>query len=247
MNAVMTDSLRDDSSYKIMENIIADGDLSKLTPKQRVEYYYHICKKTGLEPLTRPFEYQRFNGKVVLYARKEASEQLRFLHKVSIYKMEKELFNDVFVVTAYARTADGKEDVATGAVATANLKGDALSNACMKAETKAKRRVTLSICGLGFTDQSEIDSIPGSTPVAVNHETGEIIDAKALPTLPGQELARAKLVENVMYAANIDQLQDAYKHAWVAHGGNVELMQDITDIKDRRKADLETKYIEGKV
>jgi hypothetical protein len=30
----------------------------------------------------------------------------------------------------------------------------------MKAETKSKRRVVLSICGLGFLDESELDTIP---------------------------------------------------------------------------------------
>lgn len=32
----------------------------------------------------------------------------------------------------------------------------------MKAETKAKRRVTLSICGLGMFDESEMESVPSS-------------------------------------------------------------------------------------
>ena len=32
----------------------------------------------------------------------------------------------------------------------------------MKAETKAKRRVTLSICGLGMLDETEVETIPGA-------------------------------------------------------------------------------------
>jgi len=44
----------------------------------------------------------------------------------------------------------------------------------MKAETKAKRRVTLAICGLGFLDESEVDSIKGATQVVVN-ESGEVV------------------------------------------------------------------------
>jgi len=35
----------------------------------------------------------------------------------------------------------------------------------MKAETKAKRRVTLSIAGLGWLDETELDTIPHSRPV----------------------------------------------------------------------------------
>ena len=42
-----------------------------------------------------------------------------------------------------------------------------LVNAKLKAITKAKRRVTLSICGLGFLDETEIDTIPSAQPAAI--------------------------------------------------------------------------------
>jgi hypothetical protein len=41
-----------------------------------------------------------------------------------------------------------------------NLRGEALANALMRAETKAKRRVTLSIAGLGWLDETELDTMP---------------------------------------------------------------------------------------
>jgi hypothetical protein len=41
-----------------------------------------------------------------------------------------------------------------------NLKGEALANAIMKCETKAKRRVTLSICGLGLLDELDVETLP---------------------------------------------------------------------------------------
>lgn len=223
--------------YSLIENIIADGDLSKLTPKQRVEYYQKTCESLGLNPLTRPFEYQKFNGKIVLYARKEATEQLRFIHKVSIIKLEKEIFEGVYVVTAYAKTADGKEDSATGAVTITGLKGEALSNAMMKAETKAKRRVTLSICGLGLTDESEIASIPNAQPVHINHDTGEIIE----PVKLSSEIAppRLELIDAVATARSLQILKDQYAKAYTVHAGNLELMKDITELKDIRKKQIE--------
>jgi hypothetical protein len=55
---------------------------------------------------------------------------------------------------------NGRTDVSTGAVSIANVNGEARANAMMKAETKAKRRVTLSICGLGMLDETEVESIP---------------------------------------------------------------------------------------
>jgi hypothetical protein len=87
----------------------------------------------------------------------------------------------VFVVTAKAQNRDGRTDVATGAVATGQLRGDALGNALMKAETKAKRRVTLSICGLGILDESEVEGIKGAVPLDVDPVTGEILEAPAPP------------------------------------------------------------------
>jgi len=238
-----------ETAYSIMENIIADGDLSKLGPKQRVEYYHRTCESLGLNPLTRPFEYQKFNGKIVLYARKEATEQLRFMHKVSIIRIEKEVIDGCYVVTAYARTADGKEDAATGAVPITGLKGEALSNAMMKAETKSKRRVTLSICGLGFTDESEISSIPNSQAVNINHETGEIIPDAAPIQRPvhlkvetrNADIAppRQELVEAVATARNINDLKNQYAKAYKIHAGNLELMKDITQLKDIRVKQLE--------
>jgi hypothetical protein len=54
---------------------------------------------------------------------------------------------------------DGRIDEATGAVTISGLKGEALANAMMKAETKAKRRVTLSMSGLNMLDESEVKDI----------------------------------------------------------------------------------------
>ncbi|MEK9723282.1 MAG: hypothetical protein VW405_07335 [Rhodospirillaceae bacterium] len=73
--------------------------------------------------------------------------------------------DDVFVVTAIAADKTGRTDAATGAVAIGNLTGESLANALMKAETKAKRRVTLSLCGLGMLDESEVETIPDAQVV----------------------------------------------------------------------------------
>jgi hypothetical protein len=70
-----------------------------------------------------------------------------------------------YVVTARASFPDGRHDESIGAVPIENLKGEARANAVMKCETKAKRRVTLSLVGLSTLDESEVDSIPGAQPV----------------------------------------------------------------------------------
>jgi hypothetical protein len=148
-----------DDANAIIERVIAAGDLKQLKPEERNSYYLAICKSLNLNPLTRPLEYLTLNGKMVLYARKDCTEQLRRIHAVSITKIETAERDGIFEVMAYAKTKD-REDVDFGAVSIKGLTGDVLVNAKLKAITKAKRRVTLSICGLGFLDETEIETIP---------------------------------------------------------------------------------------
>jgi hypothetical protein len=144
---------------QIIERVIAAGDLKLLKADERNSYYLAVCRSLNLNPLTRPLEYITLSGKLVLYARKDCTEQLRRLHGVSITKLETSTVDGVFEAMAYASTKD-RQDVDFGAVSIKGLTGDALVNAKLKAITKAKRRVTLSICGLGFLDETEIETIP---------------------------------------------------------------------------------------
>ena len=153
-----------------IEHALVMNDLSKLSTDERLSYYNKVCESLGLNPLTQPFAYISLNGKLTLYAKRDATEQLRKVHKVSINITARETIEGVYVVTAKARDADGREDESTGAVAIKGLQGDALANAFLKAETKAKRRVTLSICGLGLLDETEVETIPQAAKKEVNIE-----------------------------------------------------------------------------
>lgn len=143
-----------------IEALLVQGDLGKLSPEQRVKYYDSVCVSLGLNKLTQPFAYLVLNGKTVLYATKSCTEQLRQIHGVSIEAIEGKTVEGVYLVTAKGRDKTGRTDASTGAVTIAGLKGDNLANALMKAETKAKRRLTLSLCGLGMLDESELETIP---------------------------------------------------------------------------------------
>jgi hypothetical protein len=145
---------------EVMAKVVIGGDLAELNAAQRADYYTAVCRSLGLNPLTKPFEYLTLNGKLRLYALRDCTDQLRRLHGISISITSRERMNDIYIVTARARTRDGREDESTGAVTIGNLKGDALCNALMKAETKSKRRVTLSIAGLGWLDETELETIP---------------------------------------------------------------------------------------
>lgn len=144
----------------IIENVLVKGDLSRLTPQERTQYYLKVCESVGLNPLTKPMEYITLNGKMVLYALRACTDQLRAIHNVSVVSLDESEREGVFIVTAKMQNGLGRTDMAKGAVTITGLKGDNLANALMKAETKAKRRATLSLCGLGMLDETEIETIP---------------------------------------------------------------------------------------
>lgn len=162
------------------------NDLAMMTEKERAKLYGAVCRSIGLNPLTAPFEYIKLNGKLTLYAKKGATDQIRDIKRISITSIEKEVQDGVLMVTATAQDASGRMDSDMGAVVLTGLKGENLANAHMKAITKAKRRVTLSMAGLGFLDETEIETIPASRAAAVevDHQTGEIHGAAPQPKQP---------------------------------------------------------------
>ena len=193
MITVPVSSVQDQAAFALIEQVVMQGDLSKLNPEQRVLYYKKVCDSAGLNPFTRPFDYITLNGKLTLYAKKDATDQLRKVNGISIDKLEDRIVDDLYIVKAFARTKDGRTDAATGAVTIGHLKGEAKANAIMKAETKAKRRVTLSISGMGLVDESETESIPGARPVDVDMSTGEIKQAY-VPSIAPPQIKEVKLL-----------------------------------------------------
>lgn len=149
----------------VMEAVIIKGDLSKLTPDERVRYYNETCKSLGLNPLTRPFEYITLNGRLQLYARRDAADQLRKVNGISVAIVSQEIGDGTLTVHVKARDRDGREDEDLGVVPFHDgIKGEARANQILKCVTKAKRRVTLSISGLGLLDETEVADIPRENP-----------------------------------------------------------------------------------
>jgi hypothetical protein len=149
----------------VMEQVLIKGDLSKLTPQERNSYVRAVCQSLGLNWLTKPFDYINLGGKLVLYAKRDATDQLRKINGVSIEITDKHFQDGLIMVTVKASDKTGRIDSDIGVVPMPKGADEIRSNAIMKAVTKAKRRVTLSICGLGFMDESEIEST-GGTPLS---------------------------------------------------------------------------------
>ena len=134
------------------------------------------------------------NGKLVLYATKSCASALQELKSISVEIVKQEQFQDVWIVTvrgtrANEKAADGRviaENV--GITPIKGLSGDQLSNSIMKAVTKAQRRLILQMCGLGQTDETEIQSIANVSPQPVVKvevdEQGEIAAEEVIEPEP---------------------------------------------------------------
>jgi hypothetical protein len=147
---------------KVIESIVMNGDLSKLQPAQKVAYYNYRCSQAGLDPAAKPFDLLKLNGKEVLYANAQCTQQLCAIHKLSTQVTHREKMDDIYLVSVRVTGADGRLSENQGAVAIAHLKGDALANAVLKATTKAIRRAVLAHCGLGMLDETEAETIPNA-------------------------------------------------------------------------------------
>lgn len=149
----------------LIRDLVLVGDLSRFSPDQKVEYYERVCAALELNPVTRPFDFMVLQGKTVLYAKKDATEQMRKKFGISVVDMKKEIQGDLYIVTVKVQDAAGRVDIATGVLDISGKKGNDLANLMMKCETKAKRRATLSISGLGMLDETELDTVPASPDI----------------------------------------------------------------------------------
>lgn len=147
-------------SPELISKLVLKGDCSALTPEQKIEYMKYRCDQLGIDLAEGPFEFIRMNGKEVMYAKKSCTDALCRVRSITRTVTGKEKVGDVYIVTVKATDSTGRSDESTGAVPIGNLKGEALANAIMKAETKAKRRAVISLCGLGMLDETELETIP---------------------------------------------------------------------------------------
>lgn len=218
---------------QVLESAVIKGDLKDLSPEERVQYYAKVCDSLGLNPYTRPFMYVTLSGRLTLYATKDATEQLRNLRHVSVSITAREMVQGVYVVTARAALPDGRSDESIGAVPLEGLKGEALANGMMKAETKAKRRVTLSICGLGMVDESEIESIPDARVERFDDAPApvELISPDDLPfddEPPPVKVTNAIMADGLAFAIKAGVGQNGYK-AYIKETYDLDSPRQMTE------------------
>ena len=160
----MTRQIVESESSQIMMNemladIILDGNIKKLNRDQKKDYVMKVCEVTGLNPALRPFDFITLQGREIMYANKQAAEQLRQIHNISITDVEHQVIDGMIFVTVKGHDGTGRYDSATAALPLPENRGDAYSNQVMKCETKAKRRFTLSICGLAILERDDCERV----------------------------------------------------------------------------------------
>lgn len=205
----------------VISSLVINGDLKGLTAEQKVAYYNYRCQQAGLDPSAKPFDLLVLNGKQVLYANASATQQLCGTRGLSVAITQREKVEDIFMVSVRVTDQQQRATENTGAVSIANLKGEALANAMMKATTKAIRRTVLAHCGLGMLDETEAETIPGAVrqpidlaPSVALEGFGEAEESFALMT-PGTDdpFSRHRTLEEWRdaYAAMLNRISNSPK------------------------------------
>lgn len=214
------------NNSELISNLVLNGDISKMSNEMKVQYYNQLCHSLNLNPVTKPFQIIAFQGKTILYATKDCTEQLRKINKVSIVELNQDLKEGLCISKCKVQDKDNRYDIATGVVNISGLKGGDLANAIMKSETKAKRRATLSICGLGILDESELDTMPTYTTSDITQVTTE----------PEVNLFKDKLLNYLPTITDAGKLEKDYNDA--------KNRKQYSELSETDKADIDKTYIE---
>jgi len=223
--------------------LLAGGSLNELSEFERLDYYLATCSLLRLNPMTLPFAFIDFDGKLQLYATKRCTQQLARMYGVSITKVESFEHDLVLSHIVYARLPDGREDVDIGSVDITGLKGLDLANARMRSLTKARRRVVLSILGLGMLDESELDTMPAARVRQVdpsklpsgnglhargNGSSGSNLSRAALD--PGGPMTRAQMddLTRILNVVGFERKEDARRFMEFLVGRSLETNRLLT-------------------
>lgn len=164
MSTTMQVAAPDDAAMmaKAIDSFVTRGDWSGLTPEARAVAYVNVCTGLGLNPASMPLSFLRLNGKDVLYVGRGATDQLAARHRLNREIIDGPKITDIngtkiALAVCKATLPGGRFETATATLPVIDP-----PNLYMKLETKAKRRATLSVLGLGIMDESELDTIPAT-------------------------------------------------------------------------------------
>lgn len=163
-------------------SVVRRGDLSGLTPEEKTRYLIALCESLGLNPMTQPIQFLKFQGREIAYVTRGATDQLAARAGLSRTIVEGPDLRDyggtkLVYCKAEGRLPNGRVDSSI-----ATIRGAIDENILMKAESKAKRRVTLSILGLGMLTEDEAEDMdagqqPASSSKSSSRKAAPVDDA----------------------------------------------------------------------
>ena len=222
---------------EIIASLVLNGDLARLSPQAKVEYYNYRCAQAELDPAAKPFDILKLNGKEILYANAGAAQQLRANRKLSARIIDKQRVEDVYSVWYEITGADGTVTQNMGSVSLINpemykdkagnwvkhprageqIKGEELANAMMKCATKALRRSILAHCGLGMLDEDEVINqawAQPQTPAGAILEKMPVVGVSPASTDGDGNTVYEWTEENLQaYYTAMDKLSDLWRQA----------------------------------
>lgn len=165
-----------------IEQIVLSGDYGELDSKQRAYVLVVLCRKMGLDPMRRPFEFIAGDkGVVRLYANRAAAAQLREVNEITqtpvyfgalrsiTFKEDGTLeLGDVLsagcAITIFKAVSkdrkSGEPRISYNVSAMAiDTQLEWMVNGVKKMWTQAERRTTIGHVGLGFLDESEASDV----------------------------------------------------------------------------------------
>ena len=196
---------------QLLSEVQASGnDTTRLPTQDKAALLRGLSKALGLNPLSGGVMLLRTGGKETLYVTKVGTDQIAAREKLSretVCGPEVRAIEGKKVVFCQvrARHPDGRSEMSTATLPLADPVND-----LMKCETKAKRRATLSVCGLGLLAEDEIETIQGAQKVDV--DTGALPE----PEDDGADGSRAfaAYVESLTTATDATSIRRLY-HALI--------------------------------
>lgn len=144
-----------------------NNDWSGVTEPDRVLAVRAICEVLGIPTPMNPFRFIKTKrGNVTMYAGQEAASLIANTYRLSV-KITEQVFDkeqNLYRVAVTATFPDGRSVDDMGVVYLGGSTGDDRANAVMKCITKAKRRVTLSACGLSTYEEDEVPVVSSGLP-----------------------------------------------------------------------------------
>lgn len=138
-------------------------DTASLTAQQRTAYLTSLARALRLNPLTNPLKFIKLQGGETLYVTRTATDQLAAMHGLNRRTIDGPKVVDILGVKVGVCTVEVTLPSGRSETATATLPAVDPPNLFMKLETKAKRRATLSILGVGLLTEEELETIPAGS------------------------------------------------------------------------------------